>query len=150
MAKTNASHMRGMEIRSFILSNVRSHPRDIVSITVDHFNISRQAVLRHVRILEDDKFLQIQGTTKNRKYEPLPALDDWLEFPVDGTLAEDKVWRESVLPLIKDKINPNVREICEYGLTEMVNNVIDHSESLKLIVGVIVYIDVCLDRRYTH
>jgi len=31
-------------------------------------------------------------------------------------------------PLLKDLKN-NVKEICQYGFTEMVNNMIDHSES---------------------
>ncbi|HYM87896.1 MAG TPA: DUF4325 domain-containing protein, partial [Nitrospiraceae bacterium] len=41
---------------------------------------------------------------------------------------ENKVWTEFVSPIL-DGIKDNVKEICQYGFTEMFNNVIDHSQS---------------------
>jgi hypothetical protein len=51
-------------------------------------------------------------------------------------LAEDMVWREDCLPHVKD-LPPNVRGIMQYGVTEMVNNAIDHSGSDQVSVAVI-------------
>lgn len=42
-------------------------------------------------------------------------------------LTEDRVWFSDVAPLL-GSLPANVREIAHYGLTEMVNNAIDHSE----------------------
>lgn len=43
------------------------------------------------------------------------------------------MWRESINPLLKKQgITTNVMEICQYGFTEMINNVLDHSEGTRL------------------
>jgi anti-sigma regulatory factor (Ser/Thr protein kinase) len=47
---------------------------------------------------------------------------------VSPRLAEHDVWEEFARPLLAD-LPQNVARICEYGFTEMLNNVIDHSES---------------------
>ena len=40
-------------------------------------------------------------------------------------------WLKDMAPLLKE-ISSNVKEICRYGFTEMVNNVIDHSGAKTL------------------
>ena len=42
--------------------------------------------------------------------------------------SEDTVWREKIRPLMVD-VKPNIVDICQYGFTEMLNNVFDHSVS---------------------
>ena len=49
------------------------------------------------------------------------------EYPLDGRLDEDQVWRLDILPQL-DVLPDNVRNIWSYGVTEMLNNAIDHSE----------------------
>ena len=43
---------------------------------------------------------------------------------------EEKVWSSTVRPHLAD-ISENVRSICTYGFTEILNNVIDHSGSAR-------------------
>ena len=116
------------QIREFILNNVESHPRDISRITAQEFEVTRPAIGRHLRALVDDGFLIATGATKARKYTLQTLTKTRIDFSVDSALQEDVVWRESVLPLITDAAS-NVRDICQYGFTEMFNNIIDHSES---------------------
>ncbi|MCD4741111.1 MAG: DUF4325 domain-containing protein [Desulfobacteraceae bacterium] len=52
-------------------------------------------------------------------------------------LEEDILWSKNISPLLGELSN-NIKEICQYGFTEMVNNVIDHSEARELIVELIV------------
>lgn len=54
--------------------------------------------------------------------------DEKFELPVSKALEEHVVWEERVAPLLKD-VPKNVVDICYYGFTEMLNNVIDHSGS---------------------
>lgn len=54
---------------------------------------------------------------------------------VTPQLDEHVVWEEFALPEIKH-LPQNVRSICEYGFTEMLNNVVDHSESSEATVGI--------------
>jgi anti-sigma regulatory factor (Ser/Thr protein kinase) len=54
-------------------------------------------------------------------------------YIVDAALDEDKIWRMDIAPRL-GALTPNVRRICQYGFTEMVNNVIAHSGSRELTI----------------
>jgi anti-sigma regulatory factor (Ser/Thr protein kinase) len=54
-------------------------------------------------------------------------------YTVDAALDEDRIWRTDIAPRLGE-LPPNVRRICQYGFTEMVNNVIAHSGSKELII----------------
>lgn len=118
------------QIGEFIFRNVAKHPGDITAVTASHFNITRQAAHRHVSTLVRKGLLKAEGTTRSRKYA-LQCLFERTTTLAVQNLAEDKVWREHVAPLLPD-LPANVFNICNYGFTEMVNNVIDHSGSDNL------------------
>jgi anti-sigma regulatory factor (Ser/Thr protein kinase) len=130
----NKSQKKSEEIRQFILDNVEDHPGDITIFTADQFGISRQAVHRHVTFLLSAGLLLASGVTRNSMYTPKPIADFSIQLPLHG-LAEDRVWRIHILPLMEN-VPVNVVGICQYGFTEMVNNVIDHSEGSKLTIQV--------------
>ena len=54
-------------------------------------------------------------------------------FAIVPGLEEDKVWYETVLPVLEG-IPPNDIDIWQYCVTEMVNNALDHSEGSDLTV----------------
>ncbi len=56
-------------------------------------------------------------------------------FPIAPGLEEDKIWRQQIRPLL-NAIPANVLEICHYGCTEMVNNVVDHSAGQTLVIRI--------------
>ena len=68
------------------------------------------------------------------EYALVTLVDEKFHSRTKG-LEEDRLWRESVLPLIRP-VPENVLDICAFGFTEMVNNVIDHSESETVMVEV--------------
>jgi anti-sigma regulatory factor (Ser/Thr protein kinase) len=121
---------RGDEVRAFILANVDGHPSDIAGFTATHFSISRQAVHIHLRALETEGALVGEGKTRARIYRRPERV---VVLPVKG-LSEDAVYSAHILPLLTG-LPENVRAICGYGVTEMVNNVIDHSDSPDLKVS---------------
>src|SRR6266508_6815539 len=118
------------EIRNFILQNIKEHSQDIVVVTAKRFDISRQAVLRHIHSLTKDSLISSEGVTRNRKYTLRYILDVSEKYPLLN-LEEDRIWKEFLQPRLIDVRN-NVVNICEYGFTEMVNNAIDHSEGLSV------------------
>lgn len=120
------------EIRQFILENVEDHPSEITSVVSAKFGISRQAGHRHIHKLVQDGLLFAEGTTRNRKYEVKPLVDFSVKLPL-RELEEDKVWREYIRPRLEN-LSANVLQICQYGLTEIVNNAIDHSEGTELVM----------------
>jgi len=117
---------RGERIRKFIIENVDVHPSEIAKVTAKEFDISRQAVNKHIKRLVDEHALVQKGNTRNRSYS-LHPLNSWDKtYLLQDSPAEDIVWREEVAPMI-GHLPDNVLDIWNYGFTEMFNNAIDHS-----------------------
>ena len=121
-------------IRDFILEHVDVHPSDIARITGDKFGISRQSVNRHLRMLVDEGMLTSSGTTRSREYALATVSELTVKLSVTPDLQEDIVWMENISSRLND-LPRNVLDICQYGFTEMLNNVIDHSESESVLVS---------------
>ena len=117
---------RGEEIRRFILENVEKHPRDISARAAEKFDITRQAVNKHLQRLTSEHALSESGHTRNRSYRLAPILEWRKDFPIVPGLAEDVIWRTAVLPVLGEQPE-NVLDIWRYCVTEMFNNAIDHS-----------------------
>ena len=117
---------RGVAIRDFILNNVSRNPSDIASIAASEFSISRQAVNKHLKKLCTEDALSSEGNSRSKKYQLVKKLVLEESYPLNGSVKEDKLWRETVSQLIKE-VPDNVNDIWHYGLTEMFNNAIDHS-----------------------
>jgi hypothetical protein len=115
------------EIRQFLLKQVVSHPHDLVVVTASHFSVSRTTVLRHIQTLVNSGVLLKSGTTKQTIYGLGGALSQSFIFPLEASFDEFDVFRNHVAPVIKQHINQACFDICEYTLTEILNNAKDHS-----------------------
>jgi anti-sigma regulatory factor (Ser/Thr protein kinase) len=122
-------------IRTFIIFNVPNHPTDIARLVIEKFNISRVTAVRHLQDLIQEGVLEATGKTKDRKYGLRDIVAERLLLDVTPQVQEDVVWTEQVKPWLSD-LPQNVVGICAHGFTEMLNNVIDHSESIKVLVAV--------------
>lgn len=128
---------RGEAIRKYILNNVGKYPIDITRITAKKFDISRQAVNKHLKRLAEEESLAVHGKTKSRVYKLRPLLD-WSEtFSITPKLAEDVIWRNNVEPRM-GKMPDNVNDIWHYGFTEMFNNAIDHSGGKVILIHLLI------------
>src|SRR3972149_12247791 len=116
------------EIREYILTNVESNPGAIGRLTSEKFSVSRQSIHRYLVSLVRESALRAEGTTKNKQYYLQPKLDRLFNFDVTPLTEEDHVWRKNIQQLVTG-IKENVVDICHYGFTEMVNNIVDHSGS---------------------
>lgn len=117
-----------------MLEHIPPFPFSVVTETCEHFGITRQAASRYMRKLIAEGKVLASGNTRNRRYTLKKTPINRWEFELDG-LSEDKVWRENIEPLTRN-YPQNVRDIWEYGFTEMVNNAIDHSEGTKVTIDV--------------
>jgi len=126
---------RGEDIRRFILEHVEKHPADISKVTAEHFEITRQAVNKHLQRLTSERSLAESGQTRNRIYKLAP-LSEWSRtYKITPELAEDLIWTNEVRAAI-DLLPENVLNIWHYGFTEMFNNAIDHSGGTEISVHV--------------
>ena len=125
-----------MEIKEYICELVFTNKSQSLSRAVaEKFGISRQAAQRHIRKLVDSGVLIMSGTTNAATYELALSVDTSQVFePLQG-LDEDSIWRSFVRPKL-DGVPHEVISICQYGFTEMFNNVIDHSEGNRALVAV--------------
>ena len=122
------------QIRTRILELVAQEPTGLTSRLAAEFKTSRQNANRHIQYLEEEGLIQGSGKTRGREYR-LSVLDqDSRRYTREG-LSEDVVWREAFAPHLAD-LSDNVRAIWQYGVTEMVNNAIDHSGSTAIAVGI--------------
>jgi anti-sigma regulatory factor (Ser/Thr protein kinase)/biotin operon repressor len=112
------------EIQRRLLHLISAEGKDVAGAAATEFGLSRQAVNKHLRELVRSGTVIAKGTTRSRKYE-LVKVEDSRTFSLEG-LAEHDVWEEFVRPYLAT-LPDNVRAICQYGVTEMVNNAIDHS-----------------------
>ncbi len=121
------------KVREFILRNVEGHPTSISSIAAKEFGLSRTAINGYTRRLIDDGFLRAQGVKRGRRYELRTLVSKTYNIQASAGTSEDAIWRFRILPLIKN-VNKNVIDILQYGFTEMLNNVLDHSASKNCII----------------
>ena len=126
---------RGENIRRFIIQHVEKYPDQIAGVTAKKFNISRQAIYKHIKKLTEEKTLIAEGTTRNRRYKLHPLVQWRKIYKTDDEPAEDIVWRLDIEPQI-GKMPGNVVNIWHYGFTEMFNNAIDHSEADTIMVRI--------------
>lgn len=126
---------RGEDIRSFILSDVEKHPKDVSARTAAHFGITRQGVNKHLKKLVMEGALAPEGKTRYRSYR-LTALSEWTHwFPIVPGLEEDQAWTRQVAPILGN-LPQNVLDIWHFSFTEMFNNAIDHSNGSDIFVKV--------------
>jgi len=124
---------RGEKIRGFIVNNVDKHPKDVAKVTAVKFDITRQAVNKHLKKLVDERALTQRGNTRNRSYSLHPLVEWQKSYQLTDTLAEDIVWRQDVVTSL-GPMPEKVLDIWHYGFTEMANNALDHSDGTTLTV----------------
>jgi len=98
-----------------------------------HVGISRQALSIHVRSLVEAGKVVRSGTARGARYmlrdraPPAAAVSRVLRT---RGLDEARVWDELATGLnLRRALRPNVEAIVHYAFTEMLNNVIEHSEA---------------------
>jgi biotin operon repressor len=136
----------GEEIRLAALRLAEKGEKALVSRLAKTFGISRQAVHKHIRSLVAEGALTPVGSNRGRRYE-LPILDSsQATFPM-ADLEENAVWRSHVAPFM-ESVPPAVNSLAHYCFTEMVNNVIDHSDGTRLWIKITrtpLYVEMIVD-----
>lgn len=143
------------QVQQFIIDNIEGNESTISKLARDKFDISRQAISRHLGILKELGLIRQEGERNKTSYflankvqskskKPEASKKDLSTLTkknkksfevVVGEEEEDMIWRS----MVKNELGPleeNILNICRYGFTEMFNNVIDHSKSKKAIIEI--------------
>jgi anti-sigma regulatory factor (Ser/Thr protein kinase) len=125
----------GLEIRQWLVDQVvRATDAELATRAARHFGITRQAVARHLRKMINEGVIVAEGHTRARRYR-LAILKDYKQtYSLAAEFHEDVVWSQDLRPAI-GAVPANTLEICQYGVTEMLNNARDHSASDTVLVN---------------
>lgn len=117
------------QIKRYILQHVSS--ADVVSKTVDAFDVSKSTVYNYIKELFSDGVIE---KTENGSYAPVNKVFNYIYENVD--LSEDKIFDKDIAKHVSS-YEKNVFSIWRYAFTEMMNNAIEHSRAENIFVSVI-------------
>lgn len=116
-----------------LLRLAREDARNLAVRLARALGVTRQASSARLNKAVQAGLLLREGRGAGVRYELKPQIEAHKSFPRAG-LSEDRVWQQLAAPHLAD-LPENVRDIWRYGLTEMVNNAVDHSGAAQVHVG---------------
>lgn len=115
------------------LELIAADGRNVNARLCDLLGITKQAATNRLKRLATLGLVEASGTTRARVYRLAELKRVSSSYKLSG-LSEDIVWRELCAPVVSD-LSENIKDIWHYGMTEMVNNAIDHSGAEAVNVG---------------
>lgn len=119
-------------VDKLILRIIDSGEPHVAAAAASALGVSRQTAAARLRRMANEHIIKAEGAGRGRRYALLPLLSVRRVQDLAG-LDEHRLWVSAVAPLLSD-LRPNVVDIWRYGVTEMVNNAIDHSEGTRVTV----------------
>jgi anti-sigma regulatory factor (Ser/Thr protein kinase) len=124
---------RPTEIRRAILQHIFWNSTSPVPDVASQFEVTRQAVQRHMRELSESRRIIASGKTRYKRFRLAQLGHVTRTYTLREGFNEDQAWKDIVHPRAKElKWSSEETDICHYGVTEMVNNVIDHAEAKRV------------------
>ncbi len=119
-------------IRKFLIDNVEKHHRDLVRFAMEKFDLSRPAIHEHLEKLIKSGDIKKSGSKSATVYSRgMTKKDDTWSLPIGKEGDEAEIWQKDFVPRLSS-YSKNIQDICYYGVSEMINNAIDHSEGRHL------------------
>lgn len=129
-------------IKDYLLTQISTGNRNAILKTAEVFHTSRQTVYKYLHELEENGAIHKEG----KEIQVVSHIDQ-IHIPIEkGKTDEDRIFDENIMPLIK-QYEDNVIHMWYFCFTEMMNNVIDHSEASNCTIIVIrnpVYTEILL------
>ena len=117
-------------IKMFIIENVSSHANDILATTVNYFHISKPTANKYFNELIESQIIKRDNNGRYPNYHLVNTIVE-KTYSLENKLEEDIIWRNDFLIHLSG-VAQNIKQACQYGFTEMVNNAIDHSGSKEI------------------
>ncbi len=119
------------DIIRYLLDKIEDDEKSVSKQVAETFKINQNTVHKYITELIDNGTIR---RVKRGKYELTETEKVYVFHRSDGELEnETEIFKKSLWQHM-DGLSQNTKEIWEYAFSEMVNNVIDHSEAEKLVV----------------
>jgi anti-sigma regulatory factor (Ser/Thr protein kinase) len=117
-------------VREFVIQAIRAERPHLAKEIQRRFDVSRPTAHNYIEALIQAGVISRTGLGQYA----LSHQKHSIVHDVKG-LQEHEVWEDEIAPILEG-LPPNVIDILHYGCTEMINNVIDHSESDSMLVSI--------------
>jgi len=115
-----------------VLELICENSRNVAARVAEKLNVSRQAASARLSRLKKEGLIISKGSGRSTFYYLAELRGVSAEYQREG-LEEDFVWRKQCVQFLAN-LPDNVRGIWHHGITEMVNNAIDHSNAETVLV----------------
>ena len=117
----------------YILEKIVAETQSLSKVVAETFNISTNTVHTYLNELIENGIIEKQ---KRGQYQLINTHHEYTFKRSEGDLISDTLPYDRYLEKDIKHLGENVQRVWSYGLSEMVNNVIDHSnaENMKVIV----------------
>ena len=123
------SEEKKKQIRHYLLEKIRDGQSSVVRRTAEAFGVTPASVYKYLDALEAAGVVQ---KVKRGEYRLVDKVHEAVLWRGAGELtSEGTVYDRYIFPYLRD-LPGNVQRIWEYVCSEMINNVIDHSEAETL------------------
>lgn len=114
----------------YLLEKINQNQCDNLAKKVSQeFDITATAVYKYLKELQQDNII---NNPKRGVYELVSTTKEFELYRSQNEIVDDMlIYQETIYEFVKD-LNKNVKSIWSYAFSEMINNVIDHSECEKL------------------
>lgn len=117
----------------YLLEKIDSDQKDIVKKTTENFGVSSNTIYRYIKELLDHKMIEKVKRGQYKLHQN--SQDIYLSRSKNQLNSEEIIYDLYVKELLKD-YPQNVRDIWNHAFSEMMNNVIDHSEAPDVILRI--------------
>ena len=124
------------KIMNEILRSIKYSPKDMFKTITNRHDISRQTINNYLLKLVKEKMITKTGVGRNVQYI-LNSKTLLFKFDIKDLKDEHDVWNNVITPVLPE-LSKDVSNICSYGFTEILNNVIDHSCANGVMIKLII------------
>ncbi|MDE5765334.1 MAG: DUF4325 domain-containing protein [Ruminococcus sp.] len=121
------------EIIIYICDKISNHSRGVTKSTAEAFGISQNTANTYLTKLQDDGIIR---KLKRDSFELVKQTHDFVLYREKGQLDDDMYAYENFIFQFIKSLPEHIISIWEYAVSEMCNNVMDHSEAESLLVSV--------------
>ncbi len=126
-----AKRSRFEELVRTVTTDVAEHPRDLTRHYAERLKVSRVAANKYIQRLEQEGWIARSGPSTHPVFSLGYKRRVARLYSLTG-LEEHVVWERDFKPYFN--FAPNIQSIASHGITEMVNNAIDHSAGTSVFI----------------